>query len=248
MQISEQSQKKYFIGVVLGICIVVGSISMQFGGSVQTAKNQDGSKAKYTIVLDSGHGGIDPGKVGVNQAYEKDINLSIAKLLKEHLEQNDCRVVMTRDSDEGLYEESDSNKKMADMRRRVEIIEESEADLIISIHQNSFSQASSKGAQVFYQVSSEQGKLLAEQIQKSLIQEVDPENHRQAKSNADYYLLQKTKGTMVIVECGFLSNPEEAELLCDSEHQRKIARAITLGILEYLGKSGQETESPSPSA
>lgn len=248
MQISEQSQKKYFIGIILGICVVVGSISMQFGGDLETAKTRNASKAKYTIVLDSGHGGVDPGKVGVNKVYEKDINLSIAKLLKEHLEQNDCRVIMTRNSDEGLYEESDSNKKMADMRRRVEIIDESEADLIVSIHQNSFLQASSRGAQVFYQVSSEQGKLLAEQIQNSLIQEVDPENHRQAKSNADYYLLQKTKDTMVIVECGFLSNPEEAELLCDPEYQRKIARAITLGILEYLGNRGQEMASPSPSA
>lgn len=192
---------------------------------------------RYTVfgpLCIPGHGGIDPGKVGVNDVYEKDINLSVAMLLKEILEQNDCRIIMTRDSDEGLYQEGASNKKMADLRERCRMIDESGADVAVSIHQNSFSQQSSKGAQVFYQTTSSEGKSLAETLQKQLISSLDENNHRVAKANSDYYMLKHTKNTMVIVECGFLSNPEEAQRLTESAYQRRVAWAIALGTLQYL--------------
>lgn len=102
------------------------------------------SGKKYKIVIDSGHGGIDPGKVGVNGAYEKDINLAIALYLKKELEDKDCEVVMTRETDTGLYNENDSSKKAADLKRRVELMNSGNPDAIVSIHQNSFTQESSK--------------------------------------------------------------------------------------------------------
>jgi N-acetylmuramoyl-L-alanine amidase len=105
---------------------------------------------KITIVLDAGHGGRDPGKVGINGAEEKKINLSIALKLKELLDQNDINVILTREDDNGLYSENDRNRKQADMRKRVEIINNSDAVAVISIHQNSFPQEDQKGAQVFY--------------------------------------------------------------------------------------------------
>lgn len=120
---------------------------------------------------------------------------------------------MTREADQGLYEESDTNKKRADMAKRVSIMNGCDADVVVSIHQNSYTDATSRGAQVFYQATSESGKQLATKIQETLKRDVAPDNRRQIKANADYYLLKNTTSTMVIVECGFLSNLQEAKQL-----------------------------------
>lgn len=189
---------------------------------------------KYTIVIDPGHGGFDPGKVGINQALEKDINLKISLYLKDLLEKQNCTVILTRSNDIGLYEENDSNKKRSDMKKRVDIINESNANLAISIHQNSFQEQSSKGAQVFYHNQSQEGKQLAEVIQAKLKENIDDGNHRMAKSNDSYYMLKNTTCPLVIVECGFLSNQTEADKLITSEYQEQIAQAILEGILSYL--------------
>jgi N-acetylmuramoyl-L-alanine amidase len=146
---------------------------------------------------------------------------------------------MTRTADEGLYQEGDANKKITDLQARCRIINDSDADITISIHQNSFTSESSHGAQVFYQASSETGKSLAETLQSQLISSLDQENNRVAKANSDYYMLKNTQGTMVIVECGFLSNSQEAELLTQESYQRRVAWAIALGALQYLGDMGE---------
>lgn len=189
--------------------------------------------AEFCVVIDAGHGGKDPGKVGVNGAMEKDINLQIALLLKMYLEADDVKVVMTREDERGLYDESASNKKVQDMKKRLEIIEKAEPDLVISIHQNSYHEEYVKGAQVFYYTTSEKSKSLAEVIQAQL-KSLDEENSRQAKGNDSYYLLKKTARPIVIVECGFLSNREEAESLITPVYQEKIAFQIHMGIMKYL--------------
>ena len=188
------------------------------------------------MVIDAGHGGDDPGKVGINGAYEKDLNLQIASLLKTFLEANDIEVVMTRESDEGLYDADVSNKKVQDMKRRIELIDKTMPVLTVSIHQNSYPEEYVHGAQVFYYTGSTQGQQLAEYIQKQLVEKVDPENKRQVKANNSYYLLKKTEIPIVIVECGFLSNSAEAEKLCTSEYQERVAWAIHMGILQYLNE------------
>lgn len=200
-----------------------------------------GVSEKVTVVVDCGHGGIDPGKVGVNGVYEKDVNLSIGLFLKEALEKEKCRVIMTRESDIGLYQESDTNKKTADLKKRVEMMNQEEVDLIISIHQNSFLGESSKGAQVFYHSGSESGETFAKLLQAQLISSLDTSNHREAKGNTDYYLLKNTEKTAVIVECGFLSNQEEANKLCDESYQRQVAWAIAQGTMQYIDKLLEET-------
>ena len=126
----------------------------------------DADKAKPVVVIDAGHGGNDPGKVGINGQLEKDINLKIVQRLKEYLEAADVKVVLTRDSDQGLYNSGDSHKKMADMRRRCEVIDEANPDLVVSIHQNSYHEEYVSGGQVFYYKTSEKGKYLAELLQK----------------------------------------------------------------------------------
>ncbi len=191
-------------------------------------------KQNKVVVIDPGHGGIDPGKVGANQVLEKDINLSIALKLKELLEEDKVLVIMTREEDVGLYKETDSNKKVADMKKRCEIIDESNCNLAVSIHQNSFSSASISGPQVFYFETSIEGQKLAGIIQKQLIEIVKPKKERVEKANNNYYMLKKVKVPSVIIECGFLSNSEEVMLLAQDEYQEKIALAIRNGILEYL--------------
>ena len=188
------------------------------------------------VVLDAGHGGADPGKVGINGALEKDLNLEIALLVKKYLEADDVQVVMTRETDAGLYDENATNKKVQDMKRRIALIEEVNPVIVVSIHQNSYHEEYVHGAQVFYYTGSEEGKRLAEKIQNRLILGVDPDNNRKVKPNDSYYLLKKTGTPIVIVECGFLSNAEESEKLCSKEYQEKLAWEIHLGILQYLNE------------
>ena len=122
------------------------------------------------------------------------------------------------------------------------LIEEKKPDLVVSIHQNSYTEEYVNGAQVFYFGQSAEGKELAETLQESLREHLDPENDRMAKANESYYLLKKTPTPTVIVECGFLSNTEEANLLITEEYQDKVAEAIKDGILTYLGGGEEGTE------
>ena len=235
----KQWGKKYGIGIIVGLLLSVGFLVMDADRwiSVHTLNQKT---AKYTVVIDSGHGGVDPGKIGVDGVYEKDINLAIAKQLQKVLERNNCQVIMTREADQGLYEESDTNKKRADMAKRVSIMNGCDADVVVSIHQNSYPEEAIHGAQVFYYEDSSEGKKLAEILQKHLVEVLDKENHRQAKGNRTYYMLKKTEATLVIVECGFLSNNQEALLLTDEKYQNKVAKAICSGTLEYLSSLAEK--------
>ena len=192
--------------------------------------------AKPGVVIDSGHGGNDPGKVGVDGSLEKDINLEIAKKLKAYLEASDVKVVMTRVEDKGLYGEKDSHKKAADMKKRCELINETKPALVVSIHQNSYHEEEISGGQVFYYKDSEKGKRLAEIIQKRFDFVLGDKNKRLAKPNGNYYLLLHVKQPIVIVECGFLSNSEEAGLLTDDTYQEQVAWAVFMGIMQYLNE------------
>lgn len=196
------------------------------------------AEQKNCIVIDVGHGGFDSGKVGVNGELEKDINLQVALKLKDTLEEKGMQVVMTREDDQGLYDADARNKKAQDLQRRCELINKENPLMTVSIHQNSYTSPQIKGAQVFYYTTSKESQTLAETVQKTLIEKVDPQNHRQAKANDSYYLLKKTESTIIIVECGFLSNPEEAQKLTDESYQQQIAEAVCDGIFQYLGKDG----------
>ena len=146
--------------------------------------------------------------------------------------------MLTRDSDTSLAPAGANNQKAADMQNRCQLITETGPVFTISIHQNSYTTPDIRGAQVFYYGQSKKGEELATILQKNLVSRLDPENRRTAKANESYYLLKKTPTPTVIVECGFLSNPEEAELLLDADYQNKLSRAIYMGILEYLEQEG----------
>lgn len=188
------------------------------------------------VVIDVGHGGNDPGKVGVNQILEKDVNLEIALKLERVLKQSDLIVVMTRTTDCGLYDENATNKKAQDMHRRIQFMEDQHADLVVSIHQNSFHDSSVCGPQCFYYANSESGQQVASILQNTLNQGLEIESPRQEKANDSYYILKKSAMPTVIVECGFLSNPEDAKKLSDDTYQEKLAFQIYLGIQKYFNE------------
>ena len=201
-------------------------------GAILAGQEKTGNKG--TIVIDSGHGGIDPGVVGIEGLEEKGINLKIAGYLGENLREEGYKIVFTREDDRGLYEEDSSNKKRQDLENRCALIEKEAPLLTVSIHQNSYQDEEVCGPQVFYYTDSEEGKGLAECIQKALNEELEIQNPRKAKANDSYYLLKKGRGTVNIVETGFLTNPREAELLQTEAYQRKCAGAISSGILKFL--------------
>ena len=190
-------------------------------------------KGEKVVILDAGHGQSDSGKIGVNGKEEKDINLSIAKKVERKLKKQRIVVKMTRTEDKEL-----DDTKIGDMKERVELINGTKPNLAVSIHQNSYTQEEIKGAQVFYFTHSKEGKEAAE-IMQEMFRLFDKENKRVCKGNNTYYMLKKTEVPTIIVECGFLSNWEEAEKLSTKEYQEKVAQVICDGIIHILQKQGE---------
>lgn len=223
---------KKIMELIFALAVLAGLLFA--GDKVRTYVSvQQENVRRNLVVLDPGHGGRDPGKVGAQGEQEKDINLAISLKVKERLEKDGMEVVMTREEDVMLADEDASNKKLEDLNNRIRIINERQPAVAVSIHQNSYSDASVKGAQVFYFTHSDKGKQAAEAIQKELL-EFDQENTRKIKANDTYYLLKKTEVPTVIVECGFLSCPEEEALLTDEAYQKKLAEAIAKGIESWV--------------
>ena len=212
--------KKYGLELMLG-CLLLVSFLILSKQAAEVSETMSSTENSKTILVDAGHGGADPGMIGVNGLEEKGINLQIAVKLKDSLEKQGFSVIMTREEDKGLYEEDSRNQKAQDM-------------LCISVHQNSYQDSSVCGPQVFYYEDSVRGKNLAEFIQEELNLGLKVKRPRVAKGNKTYYLLKRSESVLNIVECGFLTNPEEAGLLCKEEYQNKIVEAIVKGIEQYL--------------
>lgn len=189
------------------------------------------------ILIDPGHGGIDGGAQSKTGTIEKDINLQIALKLRDNLEEKGYKVYMTRDEDEGLYQKGNTvrEKKREDLNRRVEMKKETECDIFVSIHQNMFPQSKCYGAQVWY-ASNDNSYNLATIVQDSIKESVKDNNKRVAKPAAEAYLILRDKyeGASILVECGFLSNPDEEARLKSDEHQNLIVEGISNGIDKYF--------------
>lgn len=216
------------IELCMTLLLLVGMIIVSKKLS-QLVTSENVQAKKVVVVIDAGHGGHDPGKVGVNDALEKDINLQIAEKVKKYLEKNEIEVVMTREDD--VMEDT----KLEDMKKRVALINKTKPVITVSIHQNSYSDPNVKGAQVFYFTGSEVSKEAASLMQEEL-RKIDSENIRQIKGNNEFYMLKKTEVPTIIVECGFLSNPGEAEKLVSEEYQEQMAQAICSGIMTWLSQ------------
>lgn len=221
-------------------------------GEEETGKSQKNP----VIVIDAGHGGIDAGASAADGTSEKEINLSIAQKLKEIAESYSAEVVMTREGDMGLYSpENKTSRQREDLLHRKEVMADADATLAVSIHLNSFPGDSSvRGPQVFFpeeegtqaeqknneQVGEHSSKEFAEAVQKSLEINLSDGEERQAAAKDDILLFQNPPCRIILVECGFLSNPEEADLLKSEEYQQKIGEAIWTGINEILGLEKKE--------
>lgn len=224
--------KKHFMELTMGCLLLICFFFL----SREAADVSKELSSRKLIVVDAGHGGSDPGMIGVGGLEEKGINLAIAVKLKASLESRGFTVVMTREEDVGLYEENAHNKKAQDLQKRISLIKETKPLLSVSIHQNSYGDSAVYGPQVFYYADSPDGEALAKVLQEKLNTGLAVERPRAAKGNTSYYLLKRSPAILNIVECGFLTNPDEAALLQTEEYQQKVADAVAAGICEYLGE------------
>ena len=236
---------KIFMSIVLLISMTVIACNMD---KVAEKESESESQREVeqngkVVVIDPGHGGSDPGKVGVNGAKEKDVNLAIAKELAEILLENGFQVVLTRTED-GVLSSGEKFSKVGDLNARCKTINDTYATnqdcVLISIHQNSFTQESVHGAQCFYYQRSEQSRQLAEVVQKYLNENINTEKAKSAKPNDSYYMLINSKCPGVIIECGFLSNYEEEVKLTDANYQKEMANIIKDCLKEYFNVEAGE--------
>ena len=218
---------KYKTTLLIIFCLLVLSLQVI---SAQTLPLQD-----TIIMVDPGHGGRDSGTY-YGKIYEKDINLEISKVLEEELTKNGAIVYMTRTRDIDLSSIYDSAKKRGDLYRRLLKIKETKSDLYISIHINWYQNTSMKGAEVLYNSINENNEKLAKSIMKEF--KTDLGSTRTVKTT-DLYMYRNTTTPGVLVECGYLSNPTERTLLQQEDYQKKLAKSITNGIINYLKKKGQ---------
>ena len=187
----------------------------------------------YTIIIDAGHGGTDPGSIGYKtKVHEDKLNLKMSQLLKTKLESAGINVVMTRESDNALIEGAGKKWKRKEMEARRDLITKIRPNMVISLHQNSYTNHSLRGAQVFYDKKSEISKLIADSIQEQFKQNLD--KSIKATSPGDYFMLKCSSAPSVIVECGFLSNEEDEKLLLNPDYQEKIVDSIYKGIVNFF--------------
>ena len=225
-------------GGILFLAILVIVTFLVF--SLYTPKTQETSSAPggAVIVIDPGHGSPDGGAQGTRTgALEKDLNLAISQKVREKLQSEGHATVLTRENDKGLYTEETASvreKKREDMKKRVSIANAPDTVMLVSIHMNHFGDPKYSGPQVFYQTGSEQGQRLAEAIRLSFLDTIGPHCTREIKPSGDLYLLRETRVPAVIVECGFLSNPDEDALLSDEKYQEMIAEAVCNGIKKFM--------------
>lgn len=230
------------------VIIFVFSMLILFSVFTMQTKACVESNDSKVILIDPGHGGIDGGAQSKNGTIEKDINLQISLKLKENLINKGYTVYMTRDIDEGLYQKGTTirEKKRDDLKRRTEMKVETNCDIFVSIHQNMFAQSKCYGAQVWY-AANDKSSSLANVVQDSLKETIKDNNKRVAKPAGEAYLILRDKfdGASVLVECGFLSNPEEEARLKSEEHQNLIVEGISLGIDRYFSDNSNNIDNSS---
>lgn len=217
---------------VIAFVVTVAVIGAVLGIGTQATANAFSATEKV-IVIDAGHGGIDKGVLGiVTKIKESDINLSISHYLKGYFTNAGFKVVMTRKNQAGLYGLPTKGFKMRDMKKRKQTVEESAADMVISIHQNFCPYPNKRGGTVFFDKNSQSGKRLADSIQTQL-NSIEENAEKNTALAGDYYMLKCTQNPSVIVECGFLSNSDDEALLSNEEYQKKIAYAVFKGAVAY---------------
>lgn len=225
-------RRKVLLGVVLMLSLLA---VLEFGLKEQDKEIWSWTLGDRVLVIDAGHGGVDPGAVGISKVLEKDITLGVSKRLQALVQQSGAKAIMIRENDSDLgTSQGLLRRKREDLAQRIQLAMDSQAEVYLSIHANSFPDPKLTGAQTFYHSDSPGGKLLAQSIQQELNSMTNTK--RVAKGNQDIYVLKKANQAAVTVELGFLSNPQEEQLLTSPEYQQKLAIAIFKGVSTYFSK------------
>ena len=223
--------------VPLYVIVVVASLALVFGGdkAVTVMVANSPIPNRTTVVIDAGHGGIDGGATSCTGVLESQINLQIALRLDDLLNFLGYDTLMVRTTDTSVYTEGKTiaAQKVSDLKQRVKLVNSQEDALLVSIHQNTFSDSQYSGAQVFY-AKDEDSKLLAQRMQSAFVETLDPDSKRKCKASDGIYLMQNIQNPGILIECGFLTNPQEEALLRSPTHQQKISCVIAVCLGEYL--------------
>lgn len=226
--------KKSLIALLLAIFVCITSIlicQIQFASSNVIIYNN-----LPVIIIDAGHGGEDGGAVAVDGTYEKDINLQIALKVNEMLSIFGYKTHLIRTIDTAIHTEGDTirERKVSDIRNRTDTMNLYENCIYLSIHQNKYEDSAIWGTQTFYSANCDESKEIAQFIQNAVKSQLQPDNKRQIKkSGTDIYVLYNATKPTVMVECGFVSNPNELNQLKDSSYQNSMALSIVTGIINY---------------
>lgn len=218
--------KKVFI-ILLVFCVLL------FGCQKSNSTSNIISPTLPKIVIDAGHGGIDGGAIATDNTLEKDLNLQISLILVDLFRLMGYNIVTTRTDDRSIHDDGIKtirNQKISDIHNRLKLIDDTDAEALISIHQNKFSESKYRGTQVFYGRLNSYSQLLAKSVQQSVKTMLQPENSREhKKGDKNIYLLYHCKKPIILVECGFLSNSDELGLLKTNEYQKQLCFAIFSG-------------------
>lgn len=229
--------RRYILAVV-SLCLLAGAVAPRPAKPAVPARpvgQADGPLQGLVILVDAGHGGTDGGAVAADSGrLEKELNLNVALALRDELEQSGAQVIMTRETDMQF-----SQNKRTDLTARLNLARDGNADLLVSVHMNEYRTRREAGPQVFYRAGQAQSRLLAGAIQEAMIQELKPAKKRTAMAG-DYFILSLDIPS-VLVECGFLSNAAEEKLLLSEDYQRRVAKAIRDGIVDYVSLNIMET-------
>ncbi len=237
---------KIITAMLLAITVIISTtvgIATKIYGKSLLAARADALPYEKIIILDAGHGGEDPGAVAYNGLLEKDLNLQITLEIGKALEEKGYVVVYTRTDDRLLYKEDENVKgirKISDLKNRCEIAERYPESIFISIHMNSFGSSKYSGLQVYYSENNEKSRGLADSIQNRVITDLQSTNNRVIKPGKDMYILKNIRNTSVLIECGFMTNPEECKKLSEKEYQKQLSFSIVCGIIEYMEKSNDK--------
>ena len=243
MQIKVINLRKYnpfrYKNTIIVALIVLSSLIFSFFAKIYRDDREyvEVISDEKIIIVDAGHGGEDAGATGINGVHEKDLNLQMALTLGEMLTGKGYTVVYTRTEDKMLYREDENIKgirKISDLKNRGLIAKEYPNAIFLSIHMNSFGDKKYSGLQVYYSTSNDSSMILANSIQTSVKKELQPSNNRKIKEGKGIYLLENISNTAVLIECGFLSNSDEAEKLSQKEYQKILSFSIVCGIIEYM--------------
>lgn len=233
-------KKRCFLSILPVYVLVLGlliGISIWGSDAITVISENSSIGGRKCVIIDAGHGGEDGGATSYTGVLESKINLEIAIRLEDLFHLIGVDTVMIRDTDRSVYTDGNTlaAKKVSDLKQRVKIVNETENSILVSIHQNHFSDSRYSGAQIFYANANDSDQL-ARELQALIVQTLDPDNNRQSKPADGVYLMQHIKKTGILIECGFISNPEEEAKLRSEEYQKRLCCVFASAISNYLDR------------